>query len=489
LNQRKLQEFQTIFYPRSIAVVGASHDRWKFGTRYLQALIDSRFKGRLYPINSSTDEILGIKTYAKITSIPDSVDYVIVAIPARSVPDLLDDCADKGVKTVQIFTAGFSETGQDEGRRLEKVIEKKSRDGGFRIIGPNCIGVYSPAQRIPFGPMHFSVEAGPVGFISHSGGVAGNLIDDGIRRGVRFSKVVSFGNGCDLDDCDYLEYLAVDPDTGIVGAYLEGAKDSRRLFSLAKEISKVKPMIIWKGGRTPAGAETAASHSGSLAGSDIIWKAALRQTGVVKVENHEELVDTILGFLHFSGFAGKRISVVAGLYGAGGGASVASSDACTSLGLEVPPFTHETKAKLAAILPEAGSILRNPLDVGSIGANLEILNMAIGLVLTDPLIDILMIQVPVDFLVGLGSKKIFQDTIETVVSFRKNQTKPIILISPYGSAVTERLEFERKLSHANIPAYPTFERAAKTIVNLNQYYGFHGQQGMRISSDTLRKIS
>ena len=162
LSQKKLQEFQAIFYPRSIAVVGASHDKWKFGTRYLQALIDSRFKGRIYPINSRTHEILGIKTYAKITLIPDSVDYVIVAIPAPSVPELLDECAEKGVKTVQIFTAGFSETGQNTGCELERAIQKKAQEGGFRIIGPNCIGVYSPAQRMPFGPMHFSAEAGQV---------------------------------------------------------------------------------------------------------------------------------------------------------------------------------------------------------------------------------------------------------------------------------------------------------------------------------------
>jgi acyl-CoA synthetase (NDP forming) len=473
LDQRKLQKFESIFYPKSIAVVGASNDKLKFGTRYLQALIDSRFEGPLYPVNPTENKILGLRSYSKLTSIPADVDYVIVSIPARSILDLLDECATKGVKTVQIFTAGFSETGEEEGRRLEKEMARKAGEGRFRIIGPNCIGVYSPACHMPYGPMHFMADAGSVGFISHSGGVAGNLIDEGIRRGIRFSKVVSFGNGCDLDNCDYLEYFALDPETKIVGAYLEGAKDSQRLFRLIKEVSKTKPLIIWKGGKTPAGAQTAASHSASLAGSDTIWKAALKQAGAIKVESHEELVDTILAFLHLPRFGGNRVAVIAGLYGAGGGASVTSSDAFTSQGMEVPPFTDETRTKLKTIIPKAGSILRNPLDMGSVGGITETLSNTIELVLDDPLIDILIIQVPVDFLVGLASKKIFQDTLETIANFKKTKYKPIVLLSPHGSVIAERLEFEKTLSHAGIPAYPTFERAARAIANVSSYSRFH----------------
>lgn len=421
---------------------------------------------------------MGLQSYPKLTSIPDSVDYVIVAIPARFMLDLLDECAAKGVKAVQIFTAGFSETGEDEGKKLENEMTKRAKEGGFHIIGPNCIGIYSPDHRIPYGPMYFEAEAGSVGFLSHSGGVAGHLIDDGIRRGVRFSKVVSFGNGCDLDNCDYLEYFAVDHETRIIGAYLEGAKDSRRLLHQIKEISKIKPMVIWKGGRTQAGSHTAASHSGSMAGSEIIWKAAMKQAGAIKVESHEELVDTILALLHLSWFEGNRVAVIAGLYGGGGGACVASSDAFTSEGLEVPPFTDETRSELRTILPEAGCILRNPLDVGSIGGILELLNRSIELVLADRLIDILIIQVPVDYLLGLGSKKIFEDTLEILVNHREIQSKPVIVLSPHGSAVSERLEFEKRLAGAKIPTYPTFEQAAKAIANVNWYFRFHRSQNV-----------
>ncbi len=473
MNQEKLQEFEPIFYPESIAVVGASKDEWKFGTRYLRALTTSGFEGPLYPVNPGGGEILGLKAYPNLTSIPGPVDYVIISIPAQYIPDLLDDCTRKGVRVVQMFTAGFSETGEEEGRRLEEEIVKKAQEGGFRIIGPNCIGVYTPAHHMPYGPMEFSGEAGSVAFISQSGGVAGNFIEEGIRRGIQFSKAVSFGNGCDLDSIDYLEYLAVDPETRIIGAYLEGARDGRRLFELVKEVSKKKPMIIWKGGRTSAGAQAAASHTGSLAGSEVIWKAALKQAGAIKVESHEELVDTILAFQQLSHFDGDRIAIIAGLYGAGGGASVASSDACLSEGLDVPPFTDETRARFKAILPAAGSIFRNPLDMGSVGGILEILEKTIEIVLADPIIELVIIQVPVDFLAGFASAEIFQGTIDILVSFRKAQNKPIVLLSPPGSAVAQRQEFERRLSDARIPTYPTFERAARAIVNLSWYCRFH----------------
>jgi acyl-CoA synthetase (NDP forming) len=163
------------------------------------------------------------------------------------------------------------------------------------------------------------------------------------------------------------------------------------------------------------------------------------------------------------------VAVIAGLYGAGGGTSVASSDALTSQGMDVPPFTDETRAKLKTIIPKAGSILRNPLDMGSVGGIIEILSNAIELVLDDPLIDILIIQVPVDFLVGLASKKIFQDTIDIIVNFRKAQGKSIIVLSPHGSVIEERLEFERRVSDARIAVYPTFERAARAIANVSIY--------------------
>jgi len=471
LNREKLREFESVFYPKSIAVVGASPNPVKFGNRYLEGLINAGYKGKLYPVNPSGGEISGLKAYPTVKDIPDPVEYVIVSIPAQYVLDVLDDCGEKRVKVVQFFTAGFSETGEEEGRRLETEMVKKAKEGGFRIIGPNCIGVYSPAHLMPYGPMPTLGEVGTVAFISQSGGHAGRVIEIGLRRGVRFSKVVSFGNGSDLDSVDYLEYLTVDPDTRIIGAYLEGMRQGRRFLQLAKEISKTKPMIIWKGGRTEAGAEAAASHTASLAISDTIWSAVLNQAGVIRVDSLEELADTLLTFQHFPPFLGDNVAIVAGLAGGGGGESVSSTDACASVGLNVPPFTEETRSKLKPILPPAGCILRNPLDMGGVGGILDVLEKTMDIVVSDPRIDLVIVNEHMDQLALWLPKETLEAMNDIFIRFRR--VKPLVIVSPPGLASDDRMELERKLSAAQVTVYPSLDRAAKAIANMNWHYRFH----------------
>lgn len=471
MNREKLREFEPVFYPKSIAVVGASPNPLKFGNRYLEALINSGYKGKLYPVNPSGGEISGLKAYPTVRDIPDPVEYVIVSIPAQHVLDVLDDCAAKGVRVVQFFTAGFSETGEEEGYRLEREMVKKAKEGGFRIIGPNCIGVYSPAHQMPYGPMPMLGEVGTVAFISQSGGHAGRIIEIGMRRGVHFSKVVSFGNGSDLDSVDYLEYLTVDPDTRIIGAYLEGMRQGQRFLQLAKGISKTKPMIIWKGGKTEAGAEAAASHTASLAISDSIWTAVLNQAGVVGVDSLEELADTLLTFQHFTPFLGENVAIIAGLAGGGGGESVSSTDACASVGLNVPAFTEETRSKLKAILPPAGCILRNPLDMGGVGGILEILEKTMEIVVADPGIDLVIVNEHIDQLAMWVGEETLGAMNDIFIRFRG--IKPLVIVSPPGLSTAERTALERKLSDAQVTVYPSLDRVAKAIANMNWYCRFH----------------
>lgn len=471
MNREKLREFEPVFYPKSIAVVGASPNPLKFGNRYLEALINTGYKGKLYPVNPGGGEISGLKAYRTVREVPDPVDYVIVSIPAQHVLAVLDDCAAKGVRVVQFFTAGFSETGEEEGRRLENEMVKKAKEGGFRIIGPNCIGVYSPGHFMPYGPMPTLGEVGTVAFISQSGGHAGRIIEIGLRRGIHFSKVVSFGNGSDLDSVDYLEYLAVDPDTGIIGAYFEGMRQGRRFLQLAREISKTKPMIIWKGGKTEAGAEAAASHTASLAISDTIWTAVLNQAGVIRVDSLEELADTLLTFQHFTPFGGVNVAIIAGLAGGGGGESVSSTDACASVGLNVPAFTAETRSKLKAILPPAGCILRNPLDMGGVGGILEILEKTMEIVVGDPRIDLVIVNEHIDQLAIWLPQQTLEAMNDIFIRFRG--IKPLVIVSSPGSASAERMALERKLSDAKVTVYPSLDRAAKAIANMNWYFRFH----------------
>jgi|ETNmetMinimDraft_26_1059896.scaffolds.fasta_scaffold21564_1 acetyltransferase len=236
--------FKTIFNPQSIAVFGASSNEAKSGTRYLKALIEVGYPGRLYPINPKDQEILGQKAYASIRDCPEPVDYAMFCVPAHHVPDLVEDCGANGIKAMQLFTAGFKESGEADGIELENRMVRIARRHGIRIIGPNCIGIYCPESRIPYGMGASPMEPGNVGFLSQSGGHAGRLVFGGFMQGIRFSKVISYGNGCDLDAVDFMKFLGSDQNTGVIGAYIEGMENVRPFYELTRRISKEKPIVI-----------------------------------------------------------------------------------------------------------------------------------------------------------------------------------------------------------------------------------------------------
>lgn len=471
MNREKLRQFEAIFYPRSIAVVGASSNGMKDGTIFLTNLLNGGFRGRLYPVNAGESEVLGIRSYPKVSAIPDSVDYVLVSVPARFVPGVLDDCSVAGVKAVHVFAAGFSEAGTEEGRWLEEEIAEKARQGKFRIIGPNCVGVYNPSINLI--PWFLTGKTGSVALIAQSGGVAARATAGAQSRGVGFSKVVSYGNGCDLDSSDYLEYFAADLDTKIIGMYIEGVRDGHRLFDLLHQVGKNKPVVIWKGGKTRAGAEVTASHTGALAASDLTWQALSKQAGIIKVDNLEELADTLLSFDFLGEFRGHRAGIICGLSRGGGGDSVAATDACVSLGLEVPSFSTETREKLSTILPWAGTIFRNALDVSMIG-NAEVFENTLAAIAADPRIDIIIILERLHELLSRMPREQVQAITHASIKLKEKQPKPVVVVSPPGSPTTaEQWEIEQALAAARIPVYPTMERAAEAITNVSQYFDLH----------------
>lgn len=257
-----------LFHPNSIAVVGVSTDttRLASGQVFLRALIDAGFKGKIYAVSRERGEIFGFKIHPGINNIPDRVDYVISAIPAQDTPQLIIDCADKGVKAIHMFTAGFSEIADEEGEQLQSQIATMARQRGIPIIGPNCMGLYCPKTGLAFHP-DMPKESGPIGFISQSGGNAILAVREAGSRGVYFSKVISYGNACDLNESDFLEYLTHDPETRIIAAYIEGVKDGARFIEALKQATKVKPVIVYKGGITESGTRAVASHTGVIAGS------------------------------------------------------------------------------------------------------------------------------------------------------------------------------------------------------------------------------
>jgi len=467
LFEEKLKEFEPLFYPKSVAVIGASSTSIKVGSVWVRALLSAGFPGPIYPVGSSGGKIFNLAIFPNLRLVPRDVDYVIVAIPRQSVLDLLDDCAIKKVKAVQFFTAGFSEMGTPQGYRLEEQMLEKARQGGIRIIGPNCIGLYCPEHKMP-SLMGKIGKTGPVGFISQSGGIAVKLIEIGIARHINYSKGVSFGNGIDLDASDFLQYLGADPKTKVIGAYLEGTRDGTRIFNTMKEVTKVKPLVVWKGGRTEVGAQAAMSHTGSLASSAAIWSAMLRQAGAIEAYSLEELTDTLLIFQQLNCWQGTSAAIIGGLADGGGGISVSAGDACVERGLRIPPLSPETKQELGKLLGEVGSILRNPVDVSQ-AHGMATLFQAIDLVARDTVIDIVLIQEDIDILLPIYSWKGLEEINEFFIELGGRHNKPIIVVLPPGSAESERLQIEQRLLAASTPVFCSMERAAKAIYKLNQY--------------------
>ncbi len=467
--EEKIKEFEPIFCPKSIAVIGASTTSIKAGSVWVWSLKAAGFPGSIYPVGSKSGCIADLEISTNLRLVPGEVDYVIVAIPRQSVLKLLDDCVAKNVKAVQFFTAGFSEMDAQQGHKLEEQMLEKARQGNVRIIGPNCLGVYCPEHKIPF-PLVELGESGSVGFISQSGGVAAKLVTIGIARHINYSKVVSFGNGIDLDAGDFLEYLAADPKTKVIGAYLEGTRDGVPLFNTMKEVAKVKPLIVWKGGRTEAGIRAAMSHTGSLASSAAVWSAMLKQAGAIEVHSLEEMTDTLLIFQQIGDWQGTRAAIIGGLADGGGGNSVAAADACMGNGLKVPPLSVKAKQELSELLGEVGSILRNPVDVSQAQfRGLETLFQSIDLVTRDIAIDVILIQEDTDILLPIYSWKGLEEINDFFIELGSRQNKPVIIVLPPGSTEPERMQIEQKLLAASIPVFCSMERAAKAIYNINQY--------------------
>ncbi len=344
-----------MFHPRSIAVVGASTQEGPGS--FMTAINEMSFGGQLYPVNPKAEEISGLKCYPRLTEIPGDVDHVISSVPLRFVEQLVEDCGVKNVKVLHFFTAGFSETGDEEATALEARVLARAKEFGIRVIGPNCMGLYAPSGGLSFMPS-LPPEPGPVAMLSQSGANAGEFCRTASARGLRYSKVVSYGNGSDVRESELLEYVAEDPETTVIASYIEGLKDGQHFMRALRKATAAKPVVILKGGRTEAGTRAANSHTGSLAGSLQIFDAAVRQAGAIRVDRMEELVDMAVTFRYVTSLRGPR----AGIVGGGGGYSVLASDEIGAAGLEMPALPAEIQQKLRDFTPTAGTSVRNPVD-------------------------------------------------------------------------------------------------------------------------------
>ena len=370
-------QLDTVFHPRNIAFVGIkigdpTHTHW---TRtFWSAAQAFKFKGGLYPVNPRGGELDGRRVYTSLAEIPGEVDYAIGTVSAKIAPEIVKQCADKGVKAIHFCTAGFAETGESSEAGLQDELVEIARRTGVRIIGPNCMGVYCPESCISFDE-EFPREAGHIGYISQSGGNTDYVVREASWRGLRFSKVVSFGNACDLNESDFLEYMIDDPQTEIITLYLEGVKDGKRFFRLMEKAAQKKPVVLLKGGCGKAGARAASTHTASLAGDDVIWDTFCRQLNILRPRNAEQLVDILVTLVRIPGISGRSMAVIGG----GGGASVLLADEFERRGFRLPALAERIKKEFLSFSQAAGNMLDNPVDFTQNIANPDTITRALKL--------------------------------------------------------------------------------------------------------------
>ncbi|OIP35730.1 MAG: hypothetical protein COW04_12425 [Deltaproteobacteria bacterium CG12_big_fil_rev_8_21_14_0_65_43_10] len=350
-------ELAPLFNPRSVAVIGASNNWSKWGFSTFTSVLNG-FKGKVYPVNKSEEIVVGRRAYKTILDVPDDepVDLAIFVIPAPAIPKVMEDCVKKGVKAGVIISAGFAETGK-EGRKLQDEVLRIAQRGNLRFIGPNCMGYYSASSNLRAFMFPIPILSGPIGFVTQGGNVGGAVVGAATNRNIGFHRYISCGCTADIQIEEYIECFGDDPEIKIILAYIEGLNDGERFVEKVSKVTKKKPVIALKPGRTTAAAEAILSHSGAIAGSSDIWDSAFKKAGVIRAESPDELLDIAVGFLTQPLPGGKNVAIMT----PGGSYGVLCADACASLGLNVVKLSDETIATFDKIFPPRWSH-GNPVD-------------------------------------------------------------------------------------------------------------------------------
>lgn len=466
---RKRLDMSTIapfFHPSSIAVIGASRSPNKGGNIILRNLLKAGFKGSVYPINPSGKEILGLPSYARVSDVPAPVDIAMVVIPKNVVPDALQDCAAKGINSIILSTGGYSDVGE-EGAREQKVIVCQARKAGIRIMGPNSIGTLNPSVGMATSIVGLDpIKPGGVSIIGQSGvfssGWARWIAD---TRPFGLAKVACIGNKGDINESDLLEYLAGDDQTTTIGMYLEGVVEGRRFVKIASAACKKKPVTVMKAGRSEAGAAAVASHTGSLAGSDAVFDAVCRRTGLIRVHNSEAFFDTLSAFEKLPLPRGNRMGVLS-ITGMG---CVAATDAAEEHGIVLPALTPETLTRLGEVMPVWAPV-RNPIDMwsaieqhGSKKASSHIARCLMDQKDVDALL-ITFVLMPESM---MDISEAFAET------FKRHPYKPVFA-SYYGGTAGKIAHIHEGFAALGVPCYPTPERAIFAFSRMVEYSRFRG---------------
>ncbi len=463
--------------PRVVAVVG---DKRAMGYHWLRNM--STFQGKLYSVQIDPAEVagieeLGVANYPSLADVPDEIDYVLCAVPRNVAPRIIAGCAAKGVAGVALFTSGFAETGEAEGARLQAEIGRIAREAALALIGPNCMGLYHPKLGVRQSAEQPAGEAGPVGFVSQSGTHAINFALTGAAQGVRISTSVSMGNAEVLDVPDYVDYLAFDAQTEVIAMYVEGVKDGRRFLDALRRACETKPVVVWKGGATEAGARATASHTASLATSNAVWDAAVRQAGAIAAETLDDTLDVLKALLGCKPATGRGM----GLMAMTGGQSVVITDAFVRAGLEVPLLTAASYERLAEFFNIIGGSYRNPLDMGGtigFGGHSEHLDRLLEILDADERVDAIAMELASGFMARRwqADPASLDSLLDLLAAHRERSAKPFLTILHPGHVEEVTALARSRVTERGLPVFHSFERAARALAKAIDYW--RGRNGV-----------
>jgi acyl-CoA synthetase (NDP forming) len=468
-------DWERLFNPRSVAVIGASNTQGSWGNNAMKGLL--ALKGRhIYPVNPNAGEILGVKAYPSVTAIPEPVDLAVIVVSEKLVAGILQECVNKGVKAAVIITSGFGETGE-EGRETEAEFVHIARRGGMRFIGPNSMGHASTSSQLSTFGQAGEMPRGSVAVLSQSGSTCLKIMRSLDAYGIACSKYVSTGNEADLTMEDYVEYLSGDDDTRVIAAYIEGLRDGRRFLKLAKETTLKKPVVVVKVGGTEESARAVMSHTGAMAGSDAIYTAAFKQSGVIRVDDDDELCYVVDALLNCPMPRGNRVAILS----LGGGPAALTAEICEKEGLSIGRLQPSTIKKLDKFLP-ARWPRRNPVDMaGPSAAEFSLVAELLWPLIEDDNIDIIVLLAPIVMdrslltsRMGLKPEQVKahrekeKNNVRAVGEKIRQYGKPVVLMSQWRGSTNEP-EINALFRQEKILSYPNARRGARVMRHLLWY--------------------
>ena len=462
-----------LFAPDSVALIGASNTRGSWGYGIMRHLLASA-KRKIYPVNPTTSEVLGVPAYDSVVNIPETVDLAVIVVAAPKVPEVMRQCVQKGIKAAVVVSGGFAESGE-QGGKLEAELVKIAREGGIRFVGPNTMGHADTSSGLCTLAWIEEIIPGPVALISQSGNMGHRIIHNGMSLGIGFSKFISTGNEADLHLEDYLEYLAQDEKTRVIAAYIEGLREGRRFLQLARGITINKPIIAIKAGGTRESARAVRSHTANLAGSDAVYAAAFRQAGVIRVDDDDELCDVVTALLYQPLPRASRVGILT----IGGGLGVVAAEAVEREGLEVAHLAPSTIEKLDTYLPPRWSH-GNPVDMAGISMDENpIVFPSLWTLMEDKNVDAILLQAPVGFSTKrlssmFNSEQIraFRGKEEENLSLLRQRVaehgKPVLVVKPAVEFASDP-EVSSLFRRERLPVYSTPRRATRVLKHLVWY--------------------